>query len=63
MQANTFTEKWIDLDNEVPDFGNDPCIPVMVQRIEDGSILTIKSIDIERHEPGGYTVWIKVEDY
>lgn len=62
MQAPEFTNKWIDLDEEVPDFSNDPSIPIMVMG-ERGQLMSIKDIEIERHEPGGYTVWIKVEDY
>ncbi len=63
MKAQEFTNKWIDIDEEVPDFGNDPAIPVIVRRREDGALMSVKDLSIEYHEVGGYTVWIEVEDY
>lgn len=63
MQANEFTDKWISLDEEVPDFGNDPTIPVMVKDNSTGIMFSVKEVKIERHEPGGYTVWIVGEEF
>lgn len=63
MQAPEFHRKFLHLSGDVPGFTDDPAIPVMVQDRETGRIMSIKDVQIERHEPGGYTVWIKVEDY
>lgn len=63
MQADEFTRRCIDMDDEVPDFGNDPSIPVMVRDRESGRLMSIKDLQIESHENGGHTVWIVVEDY
>lgn len=60
MQSPDFFKKTIRLEHEVPGYTNDPSIPVMVQDAETGELFTIKELEIEQHEPGGYTFWIKV---
>jgi hypothetical protein len=50
------------LDEECPDFANDSCIPVMVLDDRGGMIFKIKDLGVENHEPGGHTIWIKVEE-
>lgn len=63
MMADEFNRRFIGLDDEVPNFGSDPSIPVMVRSVENGQLFSIEDLSVEHHEPGGYTVWIKVVEF